>query len=676
MADDYATRIAAGEQETRGMMSEALGKVTGMPNVQFCYGTPALNISFCPFSVTHNSFYVLAYNNMGQSALQTLRIPIAGTSATVTRVSNNAGVQSQILPLSQRELELSLLYLQFDEQKDPARVAQLTNNATHVVTFNAKLPAMGFETYKITWSAEEPKAASSPMSEAIVSPRPGQAAASHTTTKFSAPTTTIQNDYYQVTLDQASGTTAQVKNLKTGVTAQVAIDIGFYNSSEGGCTYGLDALNKAYFDKQAEKKRAKREEFEYGMDAAILPEDPGYGCDGQKSGAYIFRPNSSAVFPAACTTQTGCNTVPTFSVTTGPLVSEATITFADWATVVIRLVMGQPRVEVEYTVGPIPQENFEGGSSYLQGKEVVLRYNTSLSTKGVFYADSNAREMVQRVYNQRGPAYPNPYPITEPAAGNYYPVNALLALEDTNANVGFSVAVDRSVGGASLADGELELMVHRRTEDDDSRGVGQPMNETMCGCRDQDPNHIGQCGCVGLVIKGTNYLFLDTIPNTNAARRTGSELLNFDSVVAFSTGAPSVTANFSGLGSELPPNVKLMTFGVISPQYNNDVYLRLSHLFEAGEHPTLSQPVNVSLTSIFNQKGLTIQSAKEVSLTGNQTPQQVAAEAYKWKVAGEEVQMPKTGQVVGAMVPFDPKAPGMVVNLRPMDIRTFVVTVA
>ena len=117
-----------------------------------------------------------------------------------------------------------------------------------------------------------------------------------------------------------------------------------------------------------------------------------------------------------------------------------------------------------------------------------------------------------------------------------------------------------------------------------------------------------------------------------------------------------------------------MTFGVISPQYNNEVYLRLSHLFEADEHPVYSLPVNVSLAKVFTKEGLTILSATETSLTGNQTPEQVANEAYKWTVAGEEIQMPKVNQKVGGKVPFDPKDPSMTVTLRPMDIRTFVVT--
>jgi len=353
------------------------------------------------------------------------------------------------------------------------------------------------------------------------------------------------------------------------------------------------------------------------------------------------------------------------------LVQEATITYADWATVVVRLVMGQPRVEVEYTVGPIPQANFEGGSPYLQGKEVVLRYNTSLNTNRTWYTDSNGREMVQRQYNLRGPSYPNPYPISEPTAGNYYPVNALMGIEDPNANIGMSIAVDRSLGGASVANGEMEFMVHRRTQDDDSRGVGEPMNETMCGCRnDGDPSH---CQCVGLIIKGVQYLVLDNINNANQNRRIQHELLNYEPVLAFGTGNPTI-ANMQGLTKDLPPNVKLLTFGVPSPQYQDRVYLRLSHLFQVDEHPQWSQPVNVSLRDYFSKQGLTVIAATETSLTGNQTPEDVATQAYKWTVVGEEKQMPKVKQTVGGMIPFDPKDPALYVYLRPMDIRTFEVT--
>ena len=44
-------------------------------------------------------------------------------------------------------------------------------------------------------------------------------------------------------------------------------------------------------------------------------------------------------------------------------------------------------------------------------------------------------------------------------------------------DVQLTVLTDRSQGGPSISDGELELMVHRRTLNDDSLSVDQPLNE-------------------------------------------------------------------------------------------------------------------------------------------------------------------------------------------------------
>lgn len=67
-----------------------------------------------------------------------------------------------------------------------------------------------------------------------------------------------------------------------------------------------------------------------------------------------------------------------------------------------------------------------------------------------------------------------------------------------------TVLIDRAQGGASLASGELEVMLHRRTLFDDQRGVGEPLNETMQGCM--------HCPSAGLIARGRHWLTLQVCP--------------------------------------------------------------------------------------------------------------------------------------------------------------------
>ena len=72
--------------------------------------------------------------------------------------------------------------------------------------------------------------------------------------------------------------------------------------------------------------------------------------------------------------------------------------------------------------------------------------------------------------------------------------------QDEGSGAELAIVTDRAQGGGSLGSGQAELMVHRRTLLDDQRGVGEPINETMCGC--------SACACAGLVARGTHYLTL------------------------------------------------------------------------------------------------------------------------------------------------------------------------
>ena len=113
---------------------------------------------------------------------------------------------------------------------------------------------------------------------------------------------------------------------------------------------------------------------------------------------------------------------------------------------------------VEYTVKNVPVNE--------SGKEIVLRYKTNVNNSDTFFTDSNGRDFMKRIRSERETWDLKEF---EPVAGNYYPVNTAIFIEDEKASL--AVVTDRSQGGSSLSNGFLELMVQRRTTKDDFRGV-------------------------------------------------------------------------------------------------------------------------------------------------------------------------------------------------------------
>jgi len=163
----------------------------------------------------------------------------------------------------------------------------------------------------------------------------------------------------------------------------------------------------------------------------------------QPSGAYIFRPNASAMSPLPIAPSAQ------LSVVRGDVVDEARQRWSSWASQVVRFFKDADYVEVEWTVGPIP---FEDGV----GREVVSKWKTSIDSKGRLLTDSNGREMQPRQRDQRPSWKLN---VTEEVAGNYYPVTAAAAIYDTTSQL--SVVVDRAQGAGSLNDGEVMLSASR-----------------------------------------------------------------------------------------------------------------------------------------------------------------------------------------------------------------------
>ncbi|XP_072948571.1 lysosomal alpha-mannosidase-like [Epargyreus clarus] len=194
-----------------------------------------------------------------------------------------------------------------------------------------------------------------------------------------------------------------------------------------------------------------------------------------QSGAYAFRPREER--PAPISDKAMYYTV------RGSLVKEIRQRFNDWVTQIIRLYRGEEFVELEWIIGPVPVGND-------LGKEVVTIFKTNISNNGDFFTDSNSRQMMKRNCWNKTSSTPQKKPV--PAC--YYPVTSRICLQSLNSSVEMCVLTDRTQGGTSYDEGELELMMHRRLLTDDGFGLEESLNEDAFG--------------VGLVVKGKHRIFL------------------------------------------------------------------------------------------------------------------------------------------------------------------------
>ena len=595
VTNDYELRISESHGEVEQGVGLALAQLVGNTtlghSMMHCncnaHVGDCLNMSVCAATTDVESFTMFAWNNQGQATTPWLSLPVSGPGwvvSTVNSVGEQAAVASQVTKLDERTLGLPLLYLnsfKMSAEGIAAANRALSNNATHSLQFQVELPPLGFTTMHFTAAKVGSTGAATVSQSTSDTPSSnnnddnamtsavGQHRAARRRRMSQAKSGTITNGMYTIGYDESTGLITTLTNEVSKITTPFKIDWGWYKSSEGGCTGGINATTGKY---------------DYKL----------YGCSGQHSGAYIFRPNSTTVYPCGAS-------APTLTVVTGAVVNEIQQSFGPFCTHVVRLRKNDNFVEVEWTAGPIPIDqpwipappapappagqckgwtsasggkkdcsaeietteagscacdggtftvtatdkhvpftcnlacggftcdggwrqtagcgpnpepsnnkdcayeipsfasgycqcsmgHVEGGKAWKNwgctvqkggscndvcmqikkdnwGKEVILRYSSGLQSKGKFETDANGREMVPRLINGRSPSYPA-FVENEPVAANYFPVNSMIALNDGAAEL--VVLTDVSQGGASLAEGELELMVHRRLQADDSRGV-------------------------------------------------------------------------------------------------------------------------------------------------------------------------------------------------------------
>ncbi|KAL8544288.1 hypothetical protein ACS0TY_004722 [Phlomoides rotata] len=360
--------------------------------------------------------------------------------------------------------------------------------------------------------------------------------------------------------------------------------------------------------------------------------------DPQSSGAYVFRPNGTfSIKPQ----KQGVLTV-----IRGPIIQEVHQMINPWIYQINRLHKGKEHVEVEFIVGPIPINDGIG-------KEVATQITTNLDTNKTFYTDSNGRDFIKRICDYRSDW---DLEVNEPAAGNYYPINLGIYVKDNEKEL--SVLVDRAMGGSSLVDGQIELMLHRRLLRDDGKGVAEALNETVCIDNQ----------CKGLTIQGKYYYKIDPLGEGAKWRRSTGQEIYSPFLLAFAeqkdedVWTRSLAPSFSAIDSyRLPDNVAIITLQELA---NKEVLLRLAHLYETGEDKDLSVMTQVELKKLF--PGKQIGKVVETSLSGNQERSEMERKRLVWKAQGGNDESKSTRG--GAVDPVK-----LVVELSPMEIRTFVI---
>ncbi|XP_015247239.1 PREDICTED: epididymis-specific alpha-mannosidase [Cyprinodon variegatus] len=307
------------------------------------------------------------------------------------------------------------------------------------------------------------------------------------------------------------------------------------------------------------------------------------------------------------------------------------------------------RLEQTYSLGPLRLNT-----------EVVLRTSSSLNNNKTLYSDDNGYQMMKRTYKK----FPN-----NTLARNYFPmVRAAYIQDDLSRLVLLS---DRAHGVSSQADGQIEVMLHRRLWNNLQWNLGY--NLTL-----NDSS----------VVTPTLWMMLGSVSTTSKLYQRGAVELQHRPVVmsidqpgkrwtgkepSFNPPIPPVV---------LPPNLHLLSLSILGWNYSSNhdlhishlhsgkqvdsepdydrVLLRVMHLYEEGDDPELSKPVTVNFKDVLKGLG-EVRDLEERSLTG--TWNITSLQRWKWKTADN---FGKKNEQHGSSVGKD-----FTVTISPKEIRTF-----
>jgi len=359
--------------------------------------------------------------------------------------------------------------------------------------------------------------------------------------------------------------------------------------------------------------------------------------EGQKSGAYIFRTSDPDEKP------TRFSGITSYDGYQGKYMNQIRF-YGDQVDTIITGSAFTDFVEFESQLKGIPMSD--------QGEEVIVHLSfDKIKNKGVFYTDSMGLEMQERKVDFRPTWDLN---VTQHVSENYYPVNHGVTIKDEAMTL--EVLNDRSQGATSLEDGTMEFMIQRRTYKDDSRGVGEALNET-------NPDS-GDGRGLGVNVKHYFRFYNNTAnhsvsENSRWMQREIDVPLQYVFGTSRSEPVKKQTKSIISFGDSptLPDEIKV----VYLPQEDGTLYARFQNILDliSDDH---SSTINVEdfASFIASSCGRELMSVTEVSNSGLFTMDEMKEVKLKWK--GEDYTSPEV----------DYSSDPTKIELTPQRIRAFV----
>nr|XP_020466977.1 epididymis-specific alpha-mannosidase [Monopterus albus] len=309
------------------------------------------------------------------------------------------------------------------------------------------------------------------------------------------------------------------------------------------------------------------------------------------------------------------------------------------------------RLEQTYSLGPLHLNT-----------EVILRTSSSLKNNRTLYTDDNGYQMMKRPYRKF---------TNNTLARNYFPMVRTAYIEDDISRL--VLVSDRAHGVSSPAEGQLEVMLHRRLWNNLPWNLGY--NLTL-----NDSS----------VVRPTLWMMLGSISATSMLyQREAIELQHRPVIMPIDQHQgpwqeKERRSNSPVRAVVLPSNLHLLSLSIPGWNYsaNHDVHLsqihsgvdlhsepdydrvllRLMHLFEEGEDPELSKPVTINMKDVLQGIG-EVKVMQERSLTG--TWDITSLQRWKWKTADNAETKNKRW--------WTSRDEAFTVTISPKEIRTFFV---